>query len=241
MKCPNCGSSEARQIAPNFYECTDVIRFKVQVRKHRPNPNQNAVRRGQQPPLIWFTEDEYHSRDCGTKYHVGVPSESSVTCSCGTFAIGLCASCGQAICGDHSELLEGKRNCLGCVELSQYGRERRAYAKYCSDAQWGATIVKTEHSCEYCAVSRTKFADYWDHLFSRYPFLKMLNRAKVVLSSPPGPNPHRNCRIGRQLCKNCFLMDFRKCDPTIQSLLPPPPIGYQQRPPEQGASKFDQA
>jgi len=32
-------------------------------------------------------------------------------CDCGTFAIGVCASCGRAVCGDHSRLFDGKRLC----------------------------------------------------------------------------------------------------------------------------------
>jgi len=240
MKCPKCGKSKAKQIAPNFYECTAAIRYKVQVRKYRPNPDQIAVREGRATPLQWFFEDEWQTEDCGTRYHVGAPSESSVTCSCGTFAIGLCDSCGQAICGDHSELLGGKRNCAGCVEMSQCGRERRAYAKYRSDAQWGATIVKADHSCEYCAVRRTKFDAYWDHLLSRYPFLKRLKRVLIHLTFF-STDAHHECRIGRKLCRNCFLVEFRKCDPSVQSLLPPPPTGYQPRSPEQDTGKVDQA
>ncbi|HWB69896.1 MAG TPA: hypothetical protein VG518_07950 [Solirubrobacterales bacterium] len=32
-------------------------------------------------------------------------------CPCGTYAIGLCAECGQAVCGDHSDMVASKRLC----------------------------------------------------------------------------------------------------------------------------------
>jgi hypothetical protein len=40
-------------------------------------------------------------------------------CECGTFAIGLCASCEKPVCGDHSRLLDGARRCEPCLASAQ--------------------------------------------------------------------------------------------------------------------------
>jgi hypothetical protein len=44
-------------------------------------------------------------------------------CSCGTFAIGRCTSCGAAVCGDHSLLHEGKRICGRCRDARRRQQE----------------------------------------------------------------------------------------------------------------------
>lgn len=50
-------------------------------------------------------------RTCGHRIHISAGGPMTESCSCGTFAIGRCASCGASVCGDHSELYEGRRLC----------------------------------------------------------------------------------------------------------------------------------
>jgi hypothetical protein len=40
---------------------------------------------------------------------------SAAICDCGTFAIGMCVQCGRPVCGDHSQLVDGRRICLACL------------------------------------------------------------------------------------------------------------------------------
>ena len=47
---------------------------------------------------------------CGQRYQEGAPA-SAAACSCGTFAIGMCTTCGIPVCGDHSWLVDQHRYC----------------------------------------------------------------------------------------------------------------------------------
>jgi len=58
-------------------------------------------------------------------------------CSCGTFAIGRCAGCEQAICGDHSTLTELGRLCGGCLVFE---REKAAAHREGQEAELRAQL-----------------------------------------------------------------------------------------------------
>ena len=62
---------------------------------------------------------------CAERYQAGTPTGAE-TCSCGTFAVGLCQDCGAAACGDHSLLAAGQRVCMACAAAR---RERQADEK----------------------------------------------------------------------------------------------------------------
>jgi len=65
---------------------------------------------------------EVFSRPCNVRYHEAAGGGAALVCSCGTFAIGLCADCGKAVCGDCSLLYQSQRLCLQDVR----GREDAA-------------------------------------------------------------------------------------------------------------------
>lgn len=55
------------------------------------------------------------SQVCGVRYHEGTVGVDTPLCSCRTFSIGVCSTCGSPVCGDHSELSSGLRLCLQCL------------------------------------------------------------------------------------------------------------------------------
>jgi hypothetical protein len=197
MKCPKCGSSKAKQIAPNFFQCTGVIKFKETVEKYVVNPNIEARTDYRQQKVVYVTVEEDREKVCGARYQFGSVQTTAGTCWCGTFAIGLCSSCNGSVCGDHSTL-RSKRFCRDCEvmmgsispAIQQLQREESAYSKYLVDAPKGADIVDKEHSCQFCATSR------FDIRKSR------------------AADPHRYCRNSRRLCRDCFVMELREQSPT---------------------------
>lgn len=69
--------------------------------------------------------DQTSRRLCGHQYQDFAPSPGTVppTCSCGTFAIGLCVECNLPVCGLHSSISDGRRLCqtdLGSIERRRY-------------------------------------------------------------------------------------------------------------------------
>lgn len=115
MACPACGGDDRRAIAPGFWECTSPL---VSERWVPAGPG------GSMRP-------ERTVRPCGHRYHEGGGVTGTTTCACGTFAIGLCAECGSAVCGDHSWMRGDRRLC----------REHAAAV----DAQARAEQAREEH------------------------------------------------------------------------------------------------
>lgn len=76
---------------------------------------------------------EMSTRQCRYRYHershqspkdgVEIGSDMPASCRCGTFAIGVCARCGEAVCGDCSALDGGKRLCIEHVRTDKLKRE----------------------------------------------------------------------------------------------------------------------
>ena len=109
MACPKCGSSERRSIAPGYFECLGTIMDSW--------PTTTAGGTVMVPQPV----------PCGHRYHDGSAVTSSPQiCSCGTFAIGLCGSCGSPVCGDCSTLHEGHRVCGACISRQQESRTSQA-------------------------------------------------------------------------------------------------------------------
>lgn len=105
MSCPRCGSSSRNEIAPGYYECQGD---RLVVQRHMvPDPGHP----GRERPL----EVEV-PQPCANRYQEGGPAGIVLNlCPCGTFAIGRCATCGSALCGDHSLLSHGLRRCTRCL------------------------------------------------------------------------------------------------------------------------------
>ena len=50
-------------------------------------------------------------RVCGNDYQDGPPTDTSLSCECGYFAVGRCKECARPICGVHSTLLADRLLC----------------------------------------------------------------------------------------------------------------------------------
>ncbi len=112
MSCPNCGGSEHIPIAPGYWECRSLIRFEVR----RPDPVYGTT-------MVPYSD----SRVCGNRYQEidsRTPVQIAETCACGTYAIGRCVGCQQAICGDHSGITRGARLCGSCRASRDAARQQ---------------------------------------------------------------------------------------------------------------------
>ena len=108
MVCPACGGTRSAPIAPGYVECTSIV---VDRAFTGPLPDEG-------PPGPDYLDTARH---CGRRYHVSQPIGAGpvVSCACGTFAIGLCVECGNAVCGDHSVFDQGRRVCAYHVQERQ--------------------------------------------------------------------------------------------------------------------------
>src|SRR5262245_12602788 len=97
MPCPACGGMAREPVAPGYWRC---VSQRVDL---GPGPNPSG------PPQLGPRVTEYVTI-CGHQYMEG-PVQEAPLCSCGTFSIGICASCGQPVCGDCSEIVDGRRTC----------------------------------------------------------------------------------------------------------------------------------
>jgi hypothetical protein len=91
--CPKCGGAERRILSPGYFECTSSVLTNVVP----AGAQGNAV----QVPIYGV---------CGRRYQEGSASDGGPQCACGMFAVGLCATCGNAICGDH-----GRQSNMGFI------------------------------------------------------------------------------------------------------------------------------
>jgi hypothetical protein len=116
MACPACGGVERQLLAPGFWRCTSSIRVE--------NTTWVPDGLGGRRPLV-----EASLRVCGHEYQetdaVAVAAGLPV-CACHTFAIGVCAKCGVAVCGAHSRLAGGSRRCLDHAAAYDEEASRRA-------------------------------------------------------------------------------------------------------------------
>jgi len=134
MPCPTCGSSDADEIAPGYWECR-AVRIVTTV-EHLPDARFPGQLRPQQ---------SQHVLRCATRFQAAgaTGSEPNVNCECGTFAIGNCMECGKPTCGDCSTRAEGQRVCVAHV--------REAQAK--------AAIAQTEREAAILASKNRREAD----------------------------------------------------------------------------------
>jgi hypothetical protein len=101
MPCPSCGGTRRKAIAPGWWQCSSEVATQA------PGPGRGA------PPTGRFGPTEIVSASqCGEVYSEASTLEqppSVPSCSCGTFAIGVCAQCGEPVCGICSGMYSGKR------------------------------------------------------------------------------------------------------------------------------------
>lgn len=116
MTCPACGGHSHKAIAPNYYECANLIDVPTTVlQPSRAMPPYLGV----MEPVTFMTQ-----RVCGTRYQIG-GGMVTPKCNCSTFSIGSCSACDKPVCGDHSILLGERRLCSNCYRED---RERAAEA-----------------------------------------------------------------------------------------------------------------
>jgi hypothetical protein len=103
-ECPTCRGRERRQIAPGYWECRSQRLVGMQGYGTMQTP-------------IFET--------CFVRYQEADALMSVAKCSCGTFAIGICARCDSPVCGDCSAIYGGRRLCRGCLGMARQA-ERQA-------------------------------------------------------------------------------------------------------------------
>lgn len=107
-RCPACGGTERRPIAPGWFVCTSTRIVDV-------------VPTGMQGNLA----DVPISGVCGHRYQAG--AMTSPLCFCGVFSVGTCRQCGQALCGDHGTQAGGSFVCVQhVVEARQRALDENA-------------------------------------------------------------------------------------------------------------------
>lgn len=107
-KCPRCGGIERRILTPNFFECTSQVLTGVVPRSPQGNPTEIPV-----------------YGVCGHQYQEGAAAASGGTkCSCGIFAVGECAQCGEPLCGQHGAHYYGGE--FLCYEHGSAAKRREA-------------------------------------------------------------------------------------------------------------------
>lgn len=99
MSCPTCGGTSSKPIAPTLAECTSIVE-EVVVTWQPAGPGGQMV----QVPVT-------NSRVCGARYPTPGSGGPMPSCACGTFAVGTCVECGAYVCGDCSEVVDGRRLC----------------------------------------------------------------------------------------------------------------------------------
>lgn len=130
MACSECSGVDREPVAPGLWRCTSAVRIE--------HITWVPDGRGGRRPLV-----EALVRSCGHEYQeydqviaaAGLP-----LCACSTFAIGVCADCGGAVCGSHSRVCGGARRCL--EHATAYDAEADRGARRAErDAEEGAANV----------------------------------------------------------------------------------------------------
>ena len=109
MKCVRCGGTALKAISPGYWLCESLVVRQVMA---------PAGPAGQMVPVG-------ESALCGHRFQSG-PGASTDRCSCGTFAVGACAECGQFVCGDHSALDGQLRLCSMHLEARRAAVRQQA-------------------------------------------------------------------------------------------------------------------
>lgn len=88
-------------------------------------------------------------------------------CRCGTFAIGLCTECGQAVCGDHSSLRNKRRMCDTHVAAFDDERTREAASRATQDEKARQRTITEKNDTErrrIAALPEMTFDDLVTHI-----------------------------------------------------------------------------
>jgi hypothetical protein len=86
-----------------------------------------------------FDSDAYI---CHARFQIADDVRTSTeTCDCGTFAIGRCVECDRSVCGEHSELVGGRRLCERHAQIAWEGEQRR------KDDEWSTAQGRFEQEC----------------------------------------------------------------------------------------------
>ncbi len=125
VTCPSCGGTSRKPIAPDYYECTNVLVAQQPILNAQP---------GASRPVPF---------SCGRRYHetstVGASAGNPPSCSCGTFAIGQCTHCGTPLCGDdrvHILAVNGHQwRCATCAGLWHREEQSRREAAELAEAR----------------------------------------------------------------------------------------------------------
>jgi hypothetical protein len=184
VPCPRCGGQVREPIAPGYWLCRSL----VIVNGSRLGPVHGSHPGGGNwgpQPIAW-------QEPCNTEYHEvagdqELDHEMPLACSCGTFAIGQCPSCGVAVCGTHSLMRSGQRLCLDCnsraeAEASRITRKTRESADMTAYEQ-KLSVVTQAMSQEQDAVARYLIAvlagprTYRSPLPQRFPDVPLPPRA----------------------------------------------------------------
>ena len=114
-------------LAPGFYECTSRVVV-------------NVVPRG---ALSNVTEIPVPGQ-CGHRYQEGDASVTTATCSCGMFAVGVCATCTRSRCGQHARHDDaGRFVCNDHIADTQRQQAEESYARWQADKEEaGAALAK---------------------------------------------------------------------------------------------------
>lgn len=121
LRCPACGGTSARLIAPTLAECDSL----VQLTGGAPPP-------GHMP---------FEAKRCGKRYAVA-PTTSVPTCAhCGTYSVGVCDGCGNPICGDHSRADADGRYCTACLRLRHASDEAKRAEERAAKEQADAAVL----------------------------------------------------------------------------------------------------
>ncbi|MCE0537669.1 hypothetical protein LWF15_19445 [Kineosporia rhizophila] len=100
VTCPRCGGSKVEQVDVGLWKCHN--RWIEEFRGPGMDPRDPSL------PHI-----EHIPASCGHTWHqpTARPTGDTPLCRCGTFAVGYCARCGNAVCVLHSEVKGDSRLC----------------------------------------------------------------------------------------------------------------------------------
>lgn len=116
MACPECGGSERRPLASNYFECTTPVAKTERIFAPRPGHMPG-------PGIPVEAIDRTYYVPCGHRYQEGAATAGAPTCACGMFAVGVCLDCRTPVCGHHHEAVGGNVYC------SKHGPARTREAK----------------------------------------------------------------------------------------------------------------
>lgn len=143
--CPECGGTVLKPIAPGYWECQTTLRGTI------------GLPVGPKGELVPVDS----SGICGNRFQTGVTGSVGATCSCGTFAIGLCRSCSSPICGDHSKLFTGQRLCHACWN-TEYAKTPEAIQQSEHEEEKSRADAVIARSADPDELANAIVTRYWD-------------------------------------------------------------------------------